>query len=353
MIRPQERLVGYACAYTPLALVDAAGMTPFRVLPVGREWPDQAGTLLHDNVCPHVKRLLNRAMANDLPDLSAMVFMNSCDAMRRLCDAWRAVRPGDRTPLVELPPTAEPHSAAFLVRALHGLSQELTQAGGDPVDDARLSDSLVSWKKIAELLERLRARVRRQDIPGGPARLQEIYNQCACRSFSDSLSALSVLAESPPEPSPARDLVPILLIGNVLPDPEAIALFQKSGALVANEDLCTGSRLLAAGNPGSETDPWKQLSLMLLSKPPCARTFDPTTPLAFAKNVLSRAREADALGVIAHVVKFCDPYLSRLPSVRETLRQEQIPFLILEGDCTLGSIGQARTRIEAFVEMLR
>jgi len=353
MNKPQEKLVGYACAYTPLALLDAAGMTPYRVLPVGREWPDQAGTLLHDNVCPHVKRLVNRARANDLPDLSAMVFMNSCDAMRRLCDAWRAVRPGDKTVLVELPPTAEPHSAAFFTRALHGLSQELAQAGGDPVDDARLSASLDSWQRIAGLFERLRARVRRQEFPGGPARLQEIYNQSACRSFSDTLAALSVLEESPPEGAPTRGLVPVLLIGNVLPDPEAIALFQQSGALLVDEDLCTGSRLFAAGTPGTETDPWNKLSSMLLSKPRCARTFDPTAPLSFAQDVLSRARRAGALGVIAHVVKFCDPYLSRLPAVRETLRNEQIPFLILEGDCTLGSIGQARTRIEAFVEMLR
>jgi benzoyl-CoA reductase/2-hydroxyglutaryl-CoA dehydratase subunit BcrC/BadD/HgdB len=41
-----------------------------------------------------------------------------------------------------------------------------------------------------------------------------------------------------------------------------------------------------------------------------------------------------------------------MPGVRDTLEREDIPFLTLEGDCTLRSIGQHRTRIEAFMEML-
>ena len=44
--------------------------------------------------------------------------------------------------------------------------------------------------------------------------------------------------------------------------------------------------------------------------------------------------------------------LDRLPAVRETLRQAGIPLLLLEGDCSLRSIEQQRTRIEAFIEML-
>ena len=74
--------IGFACAYTPLALIDAAGFAPYRILPMG-DWPDQAGGLLHDNICPHIKRILDRAVADDLPELSGVVFINSCDSMQR------------------------------------------------------------------------------------------------------------------------------------------------------------------------------------------------------------------------------------------------------------------------------
>ena len=66
--------VGFTCAYTPLPLLHAAGLEPYRILPVG-EAPDQAGALLHDNLCPHVKRILDRGLADDLPDLSAVVII--------------------------------------------------------------------------------------------------------------------------------------------------------------------------------------------------------------------------------------------------------------------------------------
>ena len=36
-----RKKVGWTCAYTPLALIDAAGLEPFRVLPSG-EPPDRA-----------------------------------------------------------------------------------------------------------------------------------------------------------------------------------------------------------------------------------------------------------------------------------------------------------------------
>jgi len=35
------------------------------------------------------------------------------------------------------------------------------------------------------------------------------------------------------------------------------------------------------------------------------------------------------------------------------MKRAGFPLLLLEGDCTLRSIEQQRTRIEAFVEMLR
>ena len=51
MDRPDSPLIGFACAYTPLPLIAAAGFTPYRVHPL-TEAPDRAGRLLHDNICP-------------------------------------------------------------------------------------------------------------------------------------------------------------------------------------------------------------------------------------------------------------------------------------------------------------
>jgi benzoyl-CoA reductase/2-hydroxyglutaryl-CoA dehydratase subunit BcrC/BadD/HgdB len=95
-----------------------------------------------------------------------------------------------------------------------------------------------------------------------------------------------------------------------------------------------------------------RLARELLSRPPCARTVDPSRPGRLAEEIVSRALACNARGVIGHIAKFCDPYIGRLPIVSKTLRTAGIPLLLLEGDCTMRSIGQQRTRIEAFGEML-
>lgn len=95
-----NRKIGFTCAYTPVPLIEAAGFSPFRIFPETKAI-DQSGHLLHDNMCPHVKKVLDRALDNDLPDLEGMVFINSCDSMRRLSDAWKKARPDDKTILLD------------------------------------------------------------------------------------------------------------------------------------------------------------------------------------------------------------------------------------------------------------
>jgi benzoyl-CoA reductase/2-hydroxyglutaryl-CoA dehydratase subunit BcrC/BadD/HgdB len=147
--------------------------------------------------------------------------------------------------------------------------------------------------------------------------------------------------------------VRLLLIGNVLPDPSAHELLASCGAQIVDEDVCTGTRQLPAFTIDPGHPPLPQIAEQLLSRTPCARTVEPSRPGALAAQVAARARATGARGVIAHTLKFCDPYLVRLPSVRAALSEIGVPLLAIEGDCTLRSIGQQRTRIEAFVEMLK
>jgi benzoyl-CoA reductase/2-hydroxyglutaryl-CoA dehydratase subunit BcrC/BadD/HgdB len=167
----------------------------------------------------------------------------------------------------------------------------------------------------------------------------------------DRAGELLAAALAEPEAPPAAG-VPVFLFGNVLPDPGALALFESCGLRLAGDDLCTGSRLLQPIGGAAGGDPFVALARGLLERPPCARTIDPARPGRLAGLAVAAARSCGARGVVCHTAKFCDPYLARLPAVRAALREAGFPVLTLEGDCTLRSLGQQRTRIEAFVEML-
>lgn len=346
-----RKRIGFACAYTPLPLIIAARFAPYRVLPM-TEAPDLAGGLLHDNLCPHVKRILDRALGGDLPKLSGMVFMNSCDAMRRLHDAWRTIPGGPPSVLIDLPVAADETAAAFFAGELKRLAGTLAAWGGGPLDPVQIRSGIEECNALSALLVELAGRVDKGTLKDGPARQQEAFNRAATSPISETAVFVRALLAEPADGGDP-DAVPLYLFGNVLPDPEAFRFFADCGVRIAASDLCTGTRLFQPIAPGAGEDPYLALSRAMLSQRPCARTFDPARPLRIAEDALEAVRAAGARGALCHTVKFCDPYLARLAAVRRRFQEEGIPFLILEGDCTLRSIGQQRTRLEAFVEMLR
>ncbi len=118
------------------------------------------------------------------------------------------------------------------------------------------------------------------------------------------------------------------------------------------DDLCTGSRQISPLENSTEGEAMSDLARGLLTRPVCARTMPNLLAGEFTDRVVAQAKECGARGVIAHVMKFCDPYLARMPAIVQEFRRQDMPLLVLEGDCTLRSLGQQRTRIEAFVEML-
>jgi len=344
--------IGFACAYTPLPIIYAAGYTPYRILPM-RDSPDQAGHILHDNLCPHIKRILDRAMGNDLPDLAGMVFMNSCDAMRRLADAWHHIRPGDNIILLDLPTTADKLSISFFTGEISRFIHTLSKWSGKKIAVAEIEYGILLYNQIADFMNELTEKFYKGKVNARHAILQELFNR-SVTGLPDTFieDARRILSENRREKTDI-DGVPVFLFGHVLPDPEAFMLFESCGAKIRADDLCTGSRFFNPVAADGKKGLIEGLAESLLLRPPCARTIDSAIPGKIGKILISKARESGALGAIGHVVKFCDPYLSRLPSIREEFQKAGMPLLVLEGDCTLRSIGQQQTRIEAFIEMLR
>jgi benzoyl-CoA reductase/2-hydroxyglutaryl-CoA dehydratase subunit BcrC/BadD/HgdB len=70
-------------------------------------------------------------------------------------------------------------------------------------------------------------------------------------------------------------------------------------------------------------------------------------------HVAEMAQTYRADGVIHYTIQFCTPYLVETHKVDERVRQEQLPFLRLETDYSMEDVAQLKTRVQAFVELLR
>lgn len=342
--------IGFTCAYTPVQLIHAAGFTPFRILPMGTA-PSQAGMVLHENMCPHVKQVLDRLLAGDVPELAALVLMNSCEAMRRLADAVTASRPDIPVILIDLPSEASQEAAAYYAAQLSELLTQLNCLTQSPADTNSVVASIGKYNHLIDALNKCRKQTP-YSASGSPS-MQALYNLAVTATPEQTLDQIE-RRDTPQSGQPKG--VPIYLFGNLLCDPAAFEMIERAGCRILGDDLCTGVRQLTyvdlTDSPGLDPDPIGQLAHALLNRAPCGRTVCSDKLPHLANYITEQVTRSGAVGAIAHVMKFCDPYLARLPAVRQQLRQHKIPLLILEADGTLGSFGQQRTRIEAFVETL-
>jgi benzoyl-CoA reductase/2-hydroxyglutaryl-CoA dehydratase subunit BcrC/BadD/HgdB len=58
-------------------------------------------------------------------------------------------------------------------------------------------------------------------------------------------------------------------------------------------------------------------------------------------------------GVIHYGLQFCQPYLMESMSVEKALEAKDIPTLRIDTDYSMEDMGQLKTRVEAFIELIK
>jgi len=227
-------------------------------------------------------------------------------------------RPEDRTLLLDLPSANTRSGITFLASEYRRMAKTLCQWNDQQFSDDGVNEKIIPWNQLSTSLEVIEKRMAQAFYPGLAARFQHIINTAASSSL----------------------------------DPAVFDLFEDWNLHVAANDFCTGSRFVNPVDTDVSGDVFQALAMSFLNRPPCARTMETIIPGSIAQKIVTRAKQSNARGVIGFTLKFCDPYLARIPMIREALQKESIPFLMLEGDCTMGAMGQQQTRIEAFTEML-
>ena len=64
------------------------------------------------------------------------------------------------------------------------------------------------------------------------------------------------------------------------------------------------------------------------------------------------AQDFKANAIVLYIIRYCDTQELDVPDVRDYLQGLGYPVLHIEDDYSLATIGQLRTRIQAFLEMI-
>jgi benzoyl-CoA reductase/2-hydroxyglutaryl-CoA dehydratase subunit BcrC/BadD/HgdB len=128
-------------------------------------------------------------------------------------------------------------------------------------------------------------------------------------------------------------------------------LLETSGAAVVCEESCIGTRAfsdLVAEDKRTMDDQLKAIADRYMQIH-CA-CFTPNTERI--EDIVRLAREYKVDGVVHYNLLFCHTYANEAVKVDKTLEKEGIPLLRIETDYGDDS-GQLKTRIDAFLEMIR
>ena len=146
----------------------------------------------------------------------------------------------------------------------------------------------------------------------------------------------------------------IFLSGSVIPpkDRKLIDIIENVGGRIVGDDLWSG--LVPSLEVDIKEPTLKGIADAFLSRVPHAALpyLDLETDQRL-KNLKSLVNEFQAQGVINHTLRYCDPFTFKAGETKEQLKQIGIPMLEIHTEYAGSDFEAIRTRVEAFVEMLK
>jgi len=146
----------------------------------------------------------------------------------------------------------------------------------------------------------------------------------------------------------------ILISGSpmAIPNWKMHHILESAGAAVICEESCTGTRHFSDLVPETEGTLDEQIRDIAerYMNIHCA-CFTPNDERL--DDVVRLAREYKADGVVHYNLQFCHTYANEAVKVERTLAKANIPLLRVESDYSDEDTGQLRTRVDAFLEMVR
>jgi benzoyl-CoA reductase/2-hydroxyglutaryl-CoA dehydratase subunit BcrC/BadD/HgdB len=127
---------------------------------------------------------------------------------------------------------------------------------------------------------------------------------------------------------------------------------ESSGAIIVGEESCVGTRNIRdlVDESGDSLDAMIDALTDRYLKIDCA-CFTPNSERV--DNILDLARDSKADGVLQYTLMFCQPYAQENFRVEKNLQRAEIPSMVVETDYGMEDVEQLKTRIEAFVEMVK
>jgi predicted CoA-substrate-specific enzyme activase len=353
--RKDVKKVGYLCTYTPPELLSAAGVAFGRIAKCGAPHVVAEGEVITKSVfCDMSKSVLGHFRTKEPfhEALDQVVTFYTCDTMRATSNAINHYFKPSYGYVV--PRMADkPSAREFFRNEMIAFKKDLEKLTGNPISDDRLRESSRLHKKLRQIVHKISDLRKRNRPPLSGSDFLEITRAYRTLPAEEQLPILEELYQrlSAVPDDDARRLR-LMVCGGIMADGDRrlMDLLEKSlGACIVVEDHCTGLSPFYYDLVETE-DPYRDLANAYLDQAPCARQSPLSRRIDFA-GMLAQEYRVD--GVVYYSLKFCPSFSQTKGLFMRKFQQLGLPALELDTDYSLGDTGQIKTRLEAFVEVIK
>jgi benzoyl-CoA reductase subunit C len=346
-------VMGYACLLTPIEIIDAAGMFPFRVKAMGNARTDLADARLSRYNCGYCRSCLQLVFEGEYDFLDGVIESNGCDQLRGMFENWQYSQPSGFFHYLKVPHLISDDALAYFEHEIRRLITSLEEHFGVEIGDDALWDAIARQERIRERLDRLYSY--RAKTPATISGSEVLALMTAAGSVRPAeLEELldSLLADVEKRKNGNAPGCRLLLGGAATDEIEIIQDIEGLGAEIVADTLCFGSRCFKPMlDQARADDPIRTLAERYLVTSMCPRMYD-EFPRRL-ESLVKTAKEASAEGVVLVHNKFCDVHGIDNALLRLKLEEHGIPVLTLEKEYgAVADRGRIKTRVQAFMERI-
>jgi len=357
-----KKIVGIFCNFAPLELIYACDLIPIRLCAGSYNTIHPAEEILPRDICPLIKssfglKLLKQSYF-ELCDL--VIIPTTCDGKMKLGEIL-----SDYLPVWVL---NVPHIKNiqivknFWLNEVKTLKEKLEQFSRTKITADRLKNSIKKLYNRQKVFRKL-LQLRTQEPPLINGRDFLFITQA---SFYDDIDRWTEKTEQLCEElsTQIKDKIrqqndlhkPRLLLTGapiIWPNWKILNVVEEAGAVIVADDICSGTQALY---DLVEVDEWTQEAMLIAI---ATRYLLPTVCPCFIESndridkILNLINEFNIDGVVYHSLRLCQLYDIESYRIRQILKERKIPMLDIHTDYSQEDIEQIKTRVEAFLEMIK
>ena len=356
--------VAYVCENIPEPLLNLGLAFSVRLRAPRTGSMEVATYYMTSFLCEYSRALLERAIEGGYQFADCLIAPDGCTMMNRCVENMELLHTmGQNKPKffyqnMEIPMKADDNALnLYVLQCKNHILKPLQENYGIDVSDAAIRDAVKEHNRVCELIRAI-GDYRKGEHPritGYEFHILTLATYIAPKAalipyLEETLEELKTREPDPVFPFRAR----VEVVGSEVDDIDFIKLIEECGAYVCADRYCCGS--FPGRDPielTEDEDALTQICRQYMNRGQCPRYMNQAKMLGRRSYVSDLAKEYGAQGIIYEQIKFCDPWAYEKMIGSHVLRNDYgYPVLAVDRPYAIGTSGQMRTRVQAFIESI-